>query len=163
LHWAEDLKLDKNFELISEIDYRNKRTDIDTLLSSIERDPYDLESKDPFKEREMDKFQKSQEGVDFNMAVVMFMVDALGYFEKLSKEMVKKIAFEIAMLGTQGFSPEKSGYKLSSIIDKEFSGYHILAYYYVSWAIAMPDMLSKLQLPFDSEYQMAISMHNPNK
>lgn len=163
LHWAEDLRLDKNFELISEIDYRNKRTDFDSLLSSIERDPYDLESKDSLKEREMDKFQKSQQEIDLNMAVVMYMVDALEYFEKLSKEMVKKIAFEIAMLGTQGFSPEKSGYKLSSIIDKEFSGYHILAYYYVSWAIAMPDMLSQLQLPFDSEYQMAISMHNPNK
>lgn len=163
LHWAEDLKLDKNFELISEIDYRNKRTDIDSLLSSIERDPYDLETKDPFKEREMDKFQKSQQEIGLNMAVVMYMVDALGYFEKLSEETVKKIAFEIAMLGTQGFSPEKNGYKLSSIIDKEFSGYHILAYYYVSWAITMPDMLSQLQIPFDSEYQMAISMHNPNK
>jgi tetratricopeptide (TPR) repeat protein len=39
LHWAEDLKLDNNFELIDEIEYRNKRTDIDSLLSSIEQDP----------------------------------------------------------------------------------------------------------------------------
>jgi hypothetical protein len=60
LHWAEDLKLDKNFELVNENEYRTKRTDIDNLLSSIEKDPYDLESKDPYKEREMDKFQKSQ-------------------------------------------------------------------------------------------------------
>ena len=33
LHWAEDLKLDKNFELVNEHEYRTKRTDIDNLLS----------------------------------------------------------------------------------------------------------------------------------
>jgi hypothetical protein len=81
LHWAEDLKLDKYFELVNEQEYRTKRTDIDNLLSSIEKDPYDLESKDPYKQREMDKFQKSQEQIGINMAVAMFMVDALQFFE----------------------------------------------------------------------------------
>jgi hypothetical protein len=37
--------------------------------------------------------------------------------------------------------------------DKTFSGYHILAYFYVSWAIAMPEVLHELQLPFDKEYE----------
>jgi hypothetical protein len=55
LHWAEDLKLDKNFELVNEVEYRTKRTDIDNLLTSIEKDPYDLESKDPYKQRENGK------------------------------------------------------------------------------------------------------------
>jgi Flp pilus assembly protein TadD len=90
LHWAEDLKLDKNFELVNEQDYRTKRTNIDDLLTSIENDPFDLESKDPTKQREMDKFQKSQEEIGTNMAVVMFMVDALQYFSKQSKEEIKK-------------------------------------------------------------------------
>jgi len=49
------LKLDKIFELINENEYRNKRTNIDNLLTSIENDPYDLESNDPYKQREMDK------------------------------------------------------------------------------------------------------------
>lgn len=163
LHWAEDLKLDKNFELVNEVEYRTKRTDIDNLLTSIEKDPYDLESKDPYKEREMDKFQKSQESIGTNMAVVMFMVDALRYFEKKSKEEIKKIAFEIAIQGTQGYRPDKDDYRISSISGKTFSGYHILAYYYVSWVLAIPEMLSQLHLPYDQEYKLALTMYKPNK
>ena len=161
LHWAEDLKLDKNFELVNEVEYRTKRTDIDNMLTSIEIDPYDLESKDPYKAREMDKFQKSQKAAGINMAVVMFMVDALQYFERLPSAQIKKIAFEIAMLGTQGFRPDGDGYRVNSIQDKTFSGYHILAYYYVSWALAIPEMLSQLNLPYNEEYNMAVTMHKP--
>lgn len=163
LHWAEDLKLDKNFELVNEKEFRTKRTNIDELLSSIEKDPYDLESKDPYKEREMEKFQKSQESIGTNMAVVMFMVDALQFFDGMPKEEIKKIAFEIAMQGTQGYRPDKDDYRISSIKGKTFSGYHILAYYYVSWALAIPEMLSQLQLPYDNEYKLALTMHKPNK
>ena len=159
LHWAEDLKLEKNFELVSEIEYRTKRTDIDNLLSSIENDPYDLGSKDPYKEREMDKFQKSQESIGTNMAVVVFMVDALQYFEKMPKEEIKKIAFDIARQGTQGFRPDKDDYRISAIKDKTFSGYHILAYYYVSWMLAIPEMVAELNLPYEAEYKLAITMH----
>lgn len=162
LHWAEDLKLDKNFELVNEKEFRTKRTNIDELLSSIEKDPYDLESKDPYKEREMEKFKKSQESIGTNMAVVMFMVDAFQFFDGMPKEEIKKIAFEIAMQGTQGFRPDKEDYRISSIIGKTFSGYHILAFYYVSWALAIPEMLSQLQLPYDAEYQLALTIHKPN-
>jgi tetratricopeptide (TPR) repeat protein len=163
LHWAEDLKLDKNFELVNEHDYRTKRTDIDNLLSSIEKDPYDLESKDPYKQREMDKFQKSQEQIGINMAVAMFMVDALQFFEGKPQEEIKQIAFEIATQGTQGYRPDKDNYRINSIKDKTFSGYHILAYYYVSWSLAIPEMVSQLNLPYEAEYKMALTMHKPNK
>ena len=163
LHWAEDLKLDKNFELVNEHEYRTKGTDIDNLLSSIEKDPYDLESKDPYKQREMDKFQKSQEQIGINMAVAMFMVDALQFFEAMPQEEIKKIAIEIAMQGTQGYRPDKDNYRINSIKDKTFSGYHILAYYYVSWSLAIPEMVSQLNLPYEAEYKMALTMHKPNK
>ena len=163
LHWAEDLKLDKNFELVNEHEYRTKRTDIDNLLSSIEKDPYDLESKDPYKQREMDKFQKSQEQIGINMAVAMFMVDALQFFEGKPKEEIKKIAFEIATQGTQGYRPDKDDYRINSVKGKTFSGYHILAYYYVSWSLAIPEMVSQLNLPYEAEYKMALTMHKPNK
>lgn len=162
LHWAEDLKLEKNFELVDEKEYRTKRTDIDNLLDSIEKDPYDLESKDPYKQREMDKFQKSQEEIGTNMAVTMFMVDALQYFEGMPKDKIKTIAFEIAMQGTQGYRPDKKDYRISSLPGKLFSGYHILAYYYVSWMLAVPEMVSQLNLPYDDEYKLAKSMHKPN-
>jgi Tfp pilus assembly protein PilF len=163
LHWAEDLKLDKNFELVNEHEYRTKRTDIDKLLSSIEKDPYDLESKDPFKQREMDKFQKSQEQIGINMAVAMFMVDALQFFEAMPQEEIKKMAFEIAMQGTQGYRPDKDDYRINSVKGKTFSGYHILAYYYVSWSLAIPEMVSQLNLPYEAEYKMALTMYKPNK
>ena len=163
LHWAEDLKLDKNFELIDENEYRSKRINIDNLLTSIENDPFDLDTKDPYKEREMDKFQKSQESIGTNMAVVMFMVDALQYFDGKSNEEIKKIAYEIAMQGTQGYRPDKDNYRINSIKGKTFSGYHILAYYYVSWALSIPEMLAQLQLPYDDEYKLALTMHKPNK
>jgi len=163
LHWAEDLKLDKNFELVNEHEYRTKRTDIDNLLSSIEKDPYDLESKDPYKQREMDKFQKSQEQIGINMAVAMFMVDALQFFEAMPQEEIKKIAIEIAMQGTQGYRPDKDDYRINSVKGKTFSGYHILAYYYVSWSLAIPEMVSQLNLPYEAEYKMALTIHKPNK
>lgn len=162
LHWAEDLQLDKNFELVNEQEFRAKRSNIDNLLASIEEDPYDLESKDPYKEREMDKFQQSQQGIGTNMAVVLFMVDALKFFEEMPKESIKKIAFEIAMQGTQGYRPDKDDYRINAIKGKTFSGYHILAYYYVSWALAIPEMLPQLQLPYDDEYQLAVSMYRTN-
>lgn len=155
LHWAEDLKLEKNFELINEIEFRNKRVDIDNLLKSIEDDPYELETKDPYKEREMAKFQEAHANSHLNMAVVMFMVDALEFFAIKTIEETKKIAIEIAMQGIHGYSPEKSNYRVNSIKGKTFSGYHILAYYYVSFALALPEMLKEIKLPFDEEYKTA--------
>lgn len=70
------------------------------------------------------------------------------------------VAVEIAMLGTQGISPDKhEGYKLKSIPGEDFSGYRMLAHYYVSWARVFPDKLSLLQLPFDDAYAAAKSMY----
>lgn len=161
-HWAEDLKLDKYFELMDENEYRNKRTNIDNLLESIERDPFDLETKDPFREREMEKFQKSQKEMGINMAVTMFMVDALEYFKHMPKERIQKIASEIAMQGTQGYRPDKKDYKLNTVSGKTFSGYHILAWYYVSWMLTAPEMVPQLQLPYDQEYKLALTMYKPD-
>ncbi len=164
LHWAEDLKLDNNFELVNEKQYRTQRTDIDSLLASIENDPYDLKSpKDLYKQREEEKFQKTQENIGTNMAVVMFMVDALQYFEAMPNDEIKKIAFEIAMQGTQGYRPDKMDYKINSISGKVFSGYHILAYYFVSWMLTAPEKVSQFGLPYNEEYKMACSMFKPKK
>jgi hypothetical protein len=61
-------------------------------------------------------------------------------------------------MGTQGYSPDQDNYSISSIPNKLFSGYHILAYYYVSWMLAMPEMVSKLNLPYENEYKMALTL-----
>jgi hypothetical protein len=54
-----------------------------------------------------------------------------------------------------GFNPNKKGYIIHSIPEKEFTGFHVLAYYYVSWVLAMPEMLKELQMPYDKEYEVA--------
>ena len=160
-HWADDLKLQDNFELVDEETYRKRTASVDDLLKSIEEDPYDLNTNKAYKDRQMDKFQKSASEVGLNMAVVMFMVDALQYFDNVPKDKIKLAAFEIATVGTQGIVPEKKGYKLSSVPNKDFSGYHLLAYYYVTWSLAIPEMVAQLHLPYDNEYAMATSMHKP--
>ena len=160
MNWAEDLKLDKNFELIAEKDYLNKRTNIDNFLSSIENDPFNIKTPDPSEKRDMDKFQKSQKEIGTNMSVVMYMVSALEFFNGMSNDEIRKIAFDIALQGRLGYSPDKDGYRIPSIPNKEFSGYNILGYYYVSWALSNPDLLSQLQLPYTEEYELALKMHN---
>jgi hypothetical protein len=95
------------------------------------------------------------------------MVDALQFFENKQIVEIKKIAIEIATQGTQGFRPDKDNYRISAINNKVFSevfsGYHILAYYYVSWSLAIPEMLNQLQLPYEEEYKLALTMYNPKK
>ena len=159
-NWAKDLKIDDIFELIEESEYRNKRT-VDTVLASIEDDPYDLKSDQTFKKKETETFIKSQKEIGINMAVVMFMVDAMEYFQRISIDEVKSIAHEIMYLGIHGINPNNKGYKVGLIPDKSFSGYHLLAYYYVSWAIAEPKQLELLELPFKNEYGMAKKMFRP--
>jgi len=161
MNWAEDLKLNKFFELEGEIQYR-KRGDMDTFFKSLEEDPLGIDDPDPVKEREMQKFLKNHQKIGINMAVAMFMVEALRYFDEMPKQKIKKIAAEIALQGTQGYNPEKKDYTISSIPGKLFSGFHILAWYYVSFAIALPELLSQLQLPYDAEYKYALTMTTPN-
>ncbi|MCF8332222.1 MAG: tetratricopeptide repeat protein [Bacteroidales bacterium] len=157
-NWAEDLQVAKYFELEGEQQYR-KRTNMDEFVESFEQDPLGLDDHDPVKDREMKKFQQSQGAEDTNMAVVMYMVDALQYFSEMPEEKIKKIAFDIAMQGTQGFDPNGKDYTVSSMPGKTFSGYKILAYYYISWALAIPEMVSELQLPYDKEYELALKMY----
>ncbi len=158
LRWAKELQLDEYFELVNEREYRTKRTAIDNHLESTGKGSYELESKDLRKRIEVDKFQKTQESMGINMAVVMFMVGAIQYFEGMPKKEIKKIAFEIAMQGTQGYRPDKNDYTINSIPGKIFSGYQILAYYYVSWSLAIPEMVERLQLPYEEEYKLALTM-----
>ena len=157
LHWAEDLKLDPYSELVGEIQYR-KRADITSFFNNLEKDPLGLDERDPVKEREHRRFQQSQDKDGVNMSVVMHMVSALQYLTRLPIDTVKKIAFDIAMQGTQGFSTDKSGYTVPSIPDKEFTGYQILAWYYVSWAISAPLQLAELGLPYEKEFELAKKM-----
>jgi hypothetical protein len=157
LKWAKELGLDKSFELMDEAKYLSTLGSINDNINEVEQLLSRLESVD--REEETRKFVESQKKSGLNMAVVMFMVDALRHFEAMNQEDIKLTAFDIALLGARGIHPDKEGYSIASIPGKTFSGFHMLAYYYVSWALAVPDMLDQLSLPFDEEYKLALSTY----
>jgi tetratricopeptide (TPR) repeat protein len=153
--WATELNLNEFFELQNEIKFESKNN-IDDFLTNLQQDPFGLNvEEDPLEKSEMEQFQKHQEEIGTNMAIVMFMVDALNYFKNKNAEDIKQIALEVAMLGTMGIDPNKKEYIISSIPNKRFSGNQVLAYYYVSWAIAIPEQVQHLGLDFRKEYEMA--------
>ena len=160
-NWAKDLKLEDNFQLVGEKEFNDKKSNVADILKSIEDDPFDLKGNQSTKQRDHDKFLKTQSGLGFNNAVMWYMVEALQYFDKLTPVDIKKVAVEIAFLGTHGIKPDGSGYKLTNVPEKEFSGYHLLAFYYVSWALTDPEFLGKLDLPYQSEYEMAKTIFTP--
>lgn len=118
------------------------------------------------KKNQDDFYALNKDGEDpmKTMMMSMYMLGALEYFDGMDKMEIKKIAFEIAMIGTTGISPDKkSGYKVPSIPEKDFGGYQLLAYYYVSWALAIPEMLASLGLPFDTAWATAQEMWKKKK
>ena len=102
-----------------------------------------------------------QDGTDpaETMMMSMYMLGAMEYFDTLEPQDVHRIAIEIAMVGVTGIDPKKK-YSIKSLPDKEFGGYQLLAYYYVSWARAIPEKLDALGLPFSKAYESALSMYN---
>jgi hypothetical protein len=154
-HWGRELDLDSFFELESEAKYESKNN-IDDFLTKLQKDPFGLdEEEDPTQKKEMADFQKHQQEIGTNMAIVMFIVDALKYFKDKTAEEIKQTALEIAMLGTMGIDPNKKDYIIASITGKRFSGNQVLAYYYTSWSLAMPEQVQHLGLDFTKEYEMA--------
>jgi len=104
---------------------------------------------------------KHQDGANpaETMMMSMFMLGAMEYFDTLEQRDVHRIALEIAIVGVTGIHPEKK-YSIKSIPDKEFGGYELLAYYYVSWARAIPEKLDDLGLPFSKAYESALQLYN---
>jgi len=152
-YWGDDLNLSAFFELVDEREVSQKTPE--SVLDDIERDPYGIESTDPMEERQMKKFIEAHADKDTNQAVVMYMVSALQYFEDVPKENIKTIAMDIAKVGMTGIDPKKDGYHIPSIEGSSFSGNKTLAYYYVSWSLAIPHMVKELGLPFEKEFEMA--------
>jgi hypothetical protein len=114
--------------------------------------------------KDFNETHKDGENPEETFMMAMYMVGALQYFENKSNDEIKGIAFEIAMLGCGGISPQqKNGYKVNSIPEKDFGGYELLAFYYVSWAIAIPEQLNALNLPFKEAYKMAKELYKAKK
>lgn len=104
---------------------------------------------------------KSGTDIALNMAITMHMVDAIRRLRDLDVDKVRIIAAQIAMLGTRGISPDKTtGYSVPALDGEDMSGPRMLAYYYVSWKIGFPAKVNALGLPFEKEYEMAMTMVN---
>ncbi|TGM78608.1 hypothetical protein EHR04_02280 [Leptospira levettii] len=138
--WAKRLQIDYLFNLVDEEEHL---------------EPLPAKNSVSNEDVEMARFLQSQEIIGTNHAVILHMIGARKYFATLPKEEVKNIAIEIATLGTNGISPEKTGYTVSKIPGRSFSGYELLSYYYVSFAIALPELIPKLGLPFHDEFNIA--------
>jgi len=106
--------------------------------------------------------QNHQDGADptETMMMAMYMLGAMEFLDNYTIEDVHRIAIEIAMEGVKGIDPKKKGYSIKSLPSKQFGGYEFLAYYYVSWARAIPEKLNSLGLPFSCAYESALQMYN---
>lgn len=135
---------------------------------SMEGDMEDLRDKalsdEEVKDANADFAIDHQDGADptETMMMAMYMLGAMEYFDTLDPHDVHRIALEIAMVGVTGIHPQKK-YTIKSMPEKEFGGYQLLAWYYVSWARAIPEKLSALGLPFTKAYEAAIQMYNAKK
>lgn len=105
-----------------------------------------------------------QDGADTNQTTMMamYMLGAMTYFDKLTDAQVNNIALEIAKLGVSGINPDNH-YTLTTIPGKDFGGWQILAYMYVSFKRVNPAMLEKMMMPFDKAYDMALAMYKSKK
>jgi len=167
--WGEDLELQGLYTLVREsplpaaaAEPANDEQGLtpEALMDALEQDPYGINSKDIAEEEAMQQFIDAQRSSGLNMAVVMYMVDALRHFKGRPKKEAKDAGFEIAELGRSGINPERGErYSLSSIPGVDFTGWKLLAYMYVSWSIFEPQLVGELQLDFEEEYALAQQLH----
>ena len=156
--WAKQLYLQNYFALIEEPDYREQSDLIERLCAEAQVDlPGKGDAIHPA-DKKMQLFTEAHQGKDINMAVTRFMVEALHYFKNLTDSEINAIAIKIGLMCGEGINPDADGYTIPLIAAKTFTGYQVLAYYYVSWAKAFPEYLLQLQLPFDKEYEFALEM-----
>lgn len=133
----------------------------DSTISQAQDAKQRLSSSD-IAERNKEFAEKHKDGsnVTETMMMSMYMLEAMQRFDKMQHLEVRKVAMEIATVGLTGISPDKkSGYRVPSFGDEDFGGYRLLAYYYVSFARELPELLPKIKLPFDKAYDMAKQIH----
>jgi len=150
--WAKDFEVAEYFKLVDEeqaLQIQEKDT-----IDQIESDPLALENQESVGKESF----SNESSVAGEMSTTMYILDALKYFEDKSIEEIKKVGFEIGMLGRSGIdtdTPEQK-YSLNSIPDKKFSGRHLLAYMYTAFQEFEPDLDTGLD--FRKEYEQAVEL-----
>lgn len=155
-YFTQHLGVDEFFSMVNEMHFNE--------ISLPNRDELPKESTDPDVAKEqLESFQEQhKDGADpmETMMMTMYMLGAMKELMPMPQQNVHRIALEIAMVGMTGINPKNKGYKINALPGREFGGYEFLAYYYVSWAIAIPEKLNDLGLPFSQAYEAALEMYN---
>lgn len=123
-------------------------------------------STEEIEERNKEFAENHKDGADVTETIMMamYMLEAMNRFDKMQHLEVRKVAMEIATIGMTGINPaNKAGYRVPSFGDEDFGGYRLLAYYYVSFAREMPELLAKIGLPFSKAYETALQLHEGGK
>jgi Flp pilus assembly protein TadD len=89
---------------------------------------------------------------------VMYCLNALQVFEKMKPEEIKKIGFEIALLGQKGLATNDPAqqYRLKSM-PGQFSGLHLVCLMYVAFRQVAPD--HDIRFDLAKEFEMAKELH----
>ena len=158
-YFAETLGLDNFFKLVNEMHFHE--------IALPAKDTLPEECIDPNSHEEQNAafVENHKDGADptETMMMTMYMLGALQYMDGMPHEDIHRIAIEIAMVGMHGINPANKGYSIQAIPNREFGGYEFLAFYYVSWALAIPEKLDNLGLPFKSAYESAKSLFEKGK
>ncbi|OGW32528.1 MAG: hypothetical protein A2X59_09260 [Nitrospirae bacterium GWC2_42_7] len=167
LKWAKELRVENYFSLIEENEYRSRPATSAESIADIEfikPSPLEGEPACPvgrgMGEGSSSDIQQEPAG---QMAVTMYCLSALQYFADKNLEEIKKVGFEIAMLGRQGIDPAKTDkkYYLESIPGKEFTGLQLLAYMYAAFQVIDPFLDTGMN--YKKEYEAAKGMFEKGK
>ena len=169
--WAKELKIENYFTMIEESEYRRSKPDTYSFVEetptipSLEKEGLTTKGRDDFYPSPLVGEGKG-EGKSLNFetqpagqaAVTMYCLSALQYFKDKDLEDIKKVGFEIALLGRQGIDPAKTDkkYYLESIPGKEFTGLQLLVYMYSAFQVIDPFLDTGLS--FKKEYEAAKEM-----
>ncbi len=99
---------------------------------------------------------------ELRMDAAMYCLSSLQKYDNMTKEEIRQIGFEIAMIGMSGIEvnkPEKQ-YSLKSLPGK-FSGLHLLCLEYVAFKQVQPEM--DIGFDLSKEYEMALKLHKEEK
>lgn len=155
--WAEELKIDKYFSMVEENEYRSKKADTNQLINKLDEEHLDIKSSNA--ENALKQPLEYEDQSTESMAVVMYCLSALQYFEPKNLSEIRQVGFEIGLLGTRGINPSNTEkkYYLKSIPGKGFTGLQLLAYMYVAFQLIEPSLDTGLN--FKKEYEIAKTMH----
>jgi hypothetical protein len=94
-------------------------------------------------------------------ASVFYFLDAFKRYDAMTTDEVRRVAFEIAMLGRNGLdyaSPDEK-YKLESIPDRSFSGLHLMCLMYAGFKRVAPE--HEMGMDLNDPFLTALQLHKP--